>query len=601
MLLIHYLESRILQNSVKVSFAHGEGEFRLNRLLTRMVLFFSSLILLAGAVLGFTIYRSSTKLIESSLGAQAQLVAENAAKLVDLEAYAKLSIDAGETEYYTKLRGQLNALREMNGLKYLYTLAKSEKDGKAVYYYVVDGAPQDVDSEDFSALGDPEENEYPGMVRAFAEGQAQIGELTNDPDYGATITAYVPLKSKDGELLGVIGADFDATNVYALMDNNRKATLYVTLGIIAASMLLVFVLSSYLTRPLLQLTTQVAKVREGDMTVVIKTDRKDEIGHLAKTFEQLVSNTRTVIRSMRDNSERLLQTSEGVSSHARRTTEASRLIAASMQDASGGANIQVIRAADMTKAVEGMTHSMLRITESAAVVSDVAQETMEQTERGNELIVHAMAEMESIHHTARQMLTATKHLESRSGEIGEITNVMAGIAKQTNLLALNAAIEASHAGENGKGFAVVAEEVRKLATQSQISATQIGDLIAAILEQTAQLSSDMESSTKKVESGLYLVKDAGAAFHSIVTGLEQVNVQLQEVSAASEEVSSESEEVAASVEEMERISRQAAQHFEGIATNSGAQIVSMDEVSTSAELIRSMSDELTSLNKRFIV
>jgi methyl-accepting chemotaxis protein len=40
---------------------------------------------------------------------------------------------------------------------------------------------------------------------------------------------------------------------------------------------------------------------------------------------------------------------------------------------------------------------------------------------------------------------------------------------------------------------------------------------------------------------------------------------------------------------------------EGIATNSGAQIVSMDGVSTSAELIRSMSDELTSLNKRFIV
>lgn len=573
----------------------------MNRLLTRMVLYFSSLILLAGAVLGFTIYRSSAELIENSLGAQAQLVAENAAKLVDLEAYANLSIDAGETEYYTKLRGQLNALRELNGLKYLYTLAKTEKDGKAVYYYVVDGAPLDVDSEDFSALGDPEENEYPGMIQAFTEGQAQIGELTNDPEYGATITAYVPLKSKDGELLGVVGADFDATNVYALMDDNRKATLYITLGIIAAGMLLVFVLASYLTRPLLQLTTQVAKVREGDMTVEIKMNRKDEIGHLAKTFEQLVSNTGTVIRSMRVNSERLLQASEGVSSHARSTTEASRLIAASIQDASGGANIQVIRAADMTKAVEGMTQSMLRITESAAIVSDVAQETMEQTERGNKLIGHAMAEMESIHHTAAQMLAATKHLESRSGEIGEITNVMASIAKQTNLLALNAAIEASHAGENGRGFAIVAEEVRKLATQSQISATQIGDLITAILEQTTQLSLDMESNTMKVESGLHLVKNAGAAFHSIVTGLEQVNVQLQEVSAASEEVSAESEEVAASVGDMERISRQAAQHFEGIAANSGAQIVSMDEVSNSAELIRSMSDELTSLNKRFIV
>lgn len=563
-------------------------------------MFFSSLILLAGAVLGFTIYRSSTGLVENSLGAQAQLVAENAAQIVDPDAYAGLSVEAGETEYYNKLRAQLNEIRETNGLKYLYTLGKTEADGKDVYYYVVDGAPQDVDADDFSALGDPEENEYPGMIKAFAEGQPHIGELTQD-EYGATITAYVPLKSKDGQLLGVIGADFDATNVYALMDDNRKATLYVTLGIIAIGMLLVFLLASYLTRPLLQLTTQVAKVREGDMTVVIPVNRKDEIGHLANTFQQLVTNTRTVIKSMRDNSERLLSASEGVSSHARSTAEASRLIAVSIQDASGGANTQVIRAADMTKAVEGMTHSMLRITESASIVADVAQETMEQTERGNELIVHAMNEMETIHLTATKMLAATKHLESSSVEIGEITNVMADIAAQTNLLALNAAIEAAHAGENGRGFAIVAEQVRKLATQSQAFATQITALINTIQEQTSQLSSDMESNTTKVQSGFHLVKDAGAAFHSILEGLEKVNIQLHEVSAASEEVSAESEEVGALVEEMEHISRQAAQHFKGIAINSDAQIISMDEVSTSAESLRSMSNELTSLNKRFIV
>jgi methyl-accepting chemotaxis protein len=178
---------------------------------------------------------------------------------------------------------------------------------------------------------------------------------------------------------------------------------------------------------------------------------------------------------------------------------------------------------------------------------------------------------------------------------------MADIAAQTNLLALNAAIEAAHAGENGRGFAIVAEQVRKLANQSQAFATQITALINTIQEQTSQLSSDMESNTTKVQSGFQLVKDAGAAFHSILTGLEKVNIQLHEVSAASEEVSAESEEVAASVEEMERISRQAAQHFKGIAINSDAQIISMDEVSTSAESLREMSNELTSLNKRFIV
>ncbi|WP_424767536.1 methyl-accepting chemotaxis protein [Paenibacillus sp. sgz302251] len=573
----------------------------MNRLLTRMVLFFSILILLAGAVLGITIYRSSMALVESSLGAQAQLVAENALRLIDMEAYSELNVEAGESEYYHKLRAELNELREMNGLKYLYTLAKTNKDGKDVYYYVVDGAPQDAAADDFSALGDPEENAYPGMIQAFADGQTHIGELSNDPEYGAMITAYVPLINKDGQLLGIMGADFDATSIYNLMEDNRNAAIYVAIGIIAVGIVLVFLLASYLTRPLKQLTMQVAKVREGDMTVMISINRKDEIGQLANTFQQLVSNNRTFIKSMINSSERLLHASEGMSSHARSTTEASRLIAASIQDASGGAHTQVLRAADMTKAVEGMTQSMLRITESASIVADVAQYTMEQTERGNTLIVQAMNEMETVHDTAAQMLQSTKHLESRSGEIGEITNVMAGIAQQTNLLALNAAIEASHAGEHGRGFAIVAEEVRKLATQSQASATLIAELIEAILEQTSQLSVGMEANTEKVQSGLHLVKDAGASFHSILTGLEKVNVQLHEVYAASEQVSAESEEVGASVEEMEQISRQAAQHFKEIAMNAEAQIESMDEVSASAESMRTMSDELTALNKRFVV
>ncbi|REK74710.1 methyl-accepting chemotaxis protein [Paenibacillus paeoniae] len=573
----------------------------MNRLLTRMVLFFSCLIIVAVAVLGITIYRSSMSLVENSLGAQAQIVAESAASLIDKERYAELSVEAGETPYYQELRAKMNALREINGLKYLYTLAQGEENGEAYYYYMVDGAPEDVAEDDFSPIGTREEIGYGGMIQAFAEGKTVVGELTNDSEYGAAITAYVPLRDNSGKLMGIMGADFDATNVYALMSNNTRMTLWVALGIILAGIALVVALASYLTRPLNQLTNQVAKVREGDMTVDIAIHRKDEIGILAHTFQQLVTNTRSVIRSMKDNSERLLSASEDVSQHARSTTEASRHIAVSIEEASGGAHTQVNRATDMTKAVEGMTRSMLRITESASIVSDVAQETKEHSDRGNALIGQAMMEMETIGEAAEAMLAATKELESRSDEIGEITTIMSDIADQTNLLALNAAIEAAHAGENGRGFAVVAEQVRKLAAQSQSFAVQIAELISKTQEQTARLSAGMEGNADKVQAGLVSVREAGMTFNSIAQGLEQVHEQLVEVSSASQEVSAESEEVAASVEEMEQISRRAAQHFQGIVSNSNTQIASMDEVTASAESLKAMSNELTSLNKRFIV
>ncbi|MEK3885451.1 methyl-accepting chemotaxis protein [Paenibacillus sp. PL2-23] len=573
----------------------------MNRLLTRMVLFFSCLIIAAVVVLGFTIYRSSMSLVESSLGAQAQLAAENAAKLIDPEKYAALTPDAGETAYYYELREQLNELRELNGLKYLYTLGRGEEGGQYYYYYMVDGAPMDVSEDDFSPIGTREDYAYPGMLQAFAEGNPVVGELTNDEQYGATITAYVPLQDADGALMGLIGADFDSTKVYALMADNTRTTLIVAGAIIAAGIALVFALASYLTRPLQQLTTTVAKVREGDMTVDIGIKRKDEIGHLAMTFQQLVSNTRTVIRSMRDNSERLLTASEGVSHHARSTTEASRQIAASIHEASAGASTQVSRATDMTKAVESVARSMQRITESAGVVSEIAQDTKERSDRGKVLIGSAVSEMERIGEAAGAMLEATKRLESRSGEIGGITSVLADIASQTNLLALNAAIEAANAGEHGRGFAVVADQVRKLAVQSRTFAEQIAGLIEATRAETVQLSADMADNAVKVKDGIGVVKEAGETFYAIVNGLDLVHAQLQEMYAASQEVSAESEEVAASVEEMERISRNAAQHFQGIADSSGAQIISMDEVAVSAESLRGISNELDALNRRFTV
>lgn len=79
-----------------------------------------------------------------------------------------------------------------------------------------------------------------------------------------------------------------------------------------------------------------------------------------------------------------------------------------------------------------------------------------------------------------------KHLSGVAQKIGDVVDMITGIAGQTNLLALNATIEAARAGDAGRGFAVVAHEVKALASQTTQATQRISDQIAEIQGSTAE-------------------------------------------------------------------------------------------------------------------
>ncbi|WP_145149574.1 methyl-accepting chemotaxis protein [Paenibacillus xylanexedens] len=570
----------------------------MNSLFMRIFLFFSCLMLAAGAVLGITMYRSSAQLVEQSMGMQAQAVAERAAALIDTSLYVPLSTGQDQTAYYGTLREQLSQLREANGLKYLYTLGTREENGTATYFYVVDGAAADVAEDDFSPYGSAEETPYEGMLQAFEQNEPIRGELTQD-EYGATITAYVPIHGDDGKVLGLVGADLDSTAVYELMSRNRMTMIWTALAIVLLSVLLVYGFAHYLTRPLVKLKKLIAQVGKGDLTVNVELGRKDEVGQLASEFKHLVTGTRDVMTGIRQSSDSLLQAAEGVSKHSQATAEASQRIAEHTNHTASGAAEQVARAGEVTVAMEEITRSMQHIANSSSMVADVSQETTNNAVQGQANINTAMDSMDKIHQANVQMVASTSQLEQYSDKIESVAHLMKGIASQTNLLALNASIEAARAGEYGSGFAVVASEVRKLAGESEQSSQHVTELIAEMTRQTALLSDHMSASTSAVQSGLAVVQEAGRSFTSIHTGIETMNERLHEVSAASEQLSASAEEVSASVEDMEHISRESSSSIQKVSHATGSQLQSMDEMSASAESLRVLSSELNGLISRF--
>ncbi|HZG88434.1 methyl-accepting chemotaxis protein [Paenibacillus sp.] len=564
----------------------------------RILLFFSLLIFIVSVVLSYALYQSSTSLLMHSIGHQAKAIAERAAAGIDPVRYEALTADS---DYYKELRLQLNDMKEANGLKYLYTMGVRDNGGAPEYFYVVDGAPLDASGDDVSAFGDVETETFHSLGDVFATGIASTGELTYTELYGATLTAYVPITSPDGRVVGVVGADFDATNIYHLMRQNLRTVLLVIGIVLAVSLAAAWLFTRFLLGPLRRLTGAIRHMQSGDLTVRVDTRGKDEIGMLSRAFQQMVDELSTMIRGMRDNAAALGEASHSLTSDASASEASGQRVAAGLREVAAGAETQVQRAAETATAMEEVNAGIQRIAEASLAASEASWNSTASARRGKERADQALRQMHAISETTQALAADIETLERRSAEIRHIAAMISGIASQTNLLALNAAIEAARAGEHGRGFAVVAEQVRKLAAQTEESAQLVGARIGETTADMSRVAASIRAGASEAEAGMDAVRETDAAFADILAEVERIADQIQEISAISQQAAAGAEEVGASVDEMAGISREAASHFRTISASSEAQLSATERTARAAAALQEMAEALADGIRKFKV
>jgi methyl-accepting chemotaxis protein len=148
--------------------------------------------------------------------------------------------------------------------------------------------------------------------------------------------------------------------------------------------------------------------------------------------------------------------------------------------------------------VEQSSSSITEMTANITSVSDT-------TQKAEVLTVELDSAAHSGASSIEDSLSAIHEIEEAAKEVATIVQTISNISAQTNLLAMNAAIEAAHAGNMGKGFAVVANEVRKLASDTAISAKAISEKI-----------NDM---AKRVSKGVNASKKAHESFNQVTSGV----------------------------------------------------------------------------------
>lgn len=380
-----------------------------------------------------------------------------------------------------------------------------------------------------------------------------------------------------------------------------KIVLLVTVATaVVLAVVIGLLISRMISIPLNQMVISMQELAAGNLGIQPSRYKgKDEVGKLTQAFNKLIANLQGLVEHVKQAGEQVAASSEQLSASAEQTKHASEQITDTIQQVASASDFQVRRTEESVRVIEEMAIGIQRIAETSGVVTEASVTAAQEAEQGNESIQRAIRQMGAINEVVNHSSDVVKQLGERSLQIGQIVEVITGIASQTNLLALNAAIEAARAGEQGRGFAVVADEVRKLAEQSEDSARQISHLIREIQLDTNRAVEAMEQGTNEAETGANVVKEAGDAFQRIVLAAQSVADQIQEVSAATEQMSASIQEVSSSMDEMKSLAQDSSGNTQGIAAASEEQLASMQEMAASSENLSRMAHELQQAISKF--
>lgn len=380
----------------------------------------------------------------------------------------------------------------------------------------------------------------------------------------------------------------------------QKMLLTVNFFVAIFALYISIVISRSIARPARALTQAVASIAEGDLTQhdIVNT-AVDEIGQLAKSFNHMKNNLRTIIGTVEDSSEEVMASSEELTASSEQSCQVMIEMSKYIVKVAEGTTNQVQSVDKATKVVERMSVQINETATNAEDMSIVAKNTIQSAMEGQQGIMKAISQMVVIEQTVGSTAQTVEQLGERSKEIGQIVDTIANIAGQTNLLALNAAIEAARAGEQGRGFAVVADEVRKLAEQSQEATKQIAALITTIQEETRTAVTTMNTGRKEVYTGSQVVNAAGENFNNIVGQIESLSKQVEEISKAMQELSNGSQLIVNVVNEVDRISKDNTGHADAVSLATNEQIDTMKQITAGSQSLAQMAENLNKVISKF--
>jgi len=353
-------------------------------------------------------------------------------------------------------------------------------------------------------------------------------------------------------------------------------TIEVTSGVLAllgiiAGLVVSVIITRQIVRPLQEAVGITQKIADGDLTLDIQADRKDEIGDLFIAIGAMSRHLQQVMARLSDSINQIATASEELSAVTTQT--------------SAGVNAQKSDIEQVATAMTEMNVTSQEVASRANLTSEAVKQANQQTQKGNELVAGTVQGMNLLASDVEKSANVIQQVREDSESIASVLDVIKGIADQTNLLALNAAIEAARAGEFGRGFAVVADEVRALAQKTQDSTIEIETMITTLKTGSESAVTEMGNSQQQVQQMVNMAEDVNQTLASITEEVATITDMNLQISNAAKEQSDVAEDVNVRINAIQDVSDQTA--------------AASEQTSASSQELAKLGEDLQTMISRF--
>ena len=320
------------------------------------------------------------------------------------------------------------------------------------------------------------------------------------------------------------------------------ANLIKTFIVIALSQLIIaiafgFFIARNITHPINHVIEALRNIAqgEGDLTIELPTNTKDETSVLSSYFNQTILKLKNSIQKIGIDSREMESVGSDLESNMVSVSEFVTKITAGIdalkdrfveqeESVSGTAAAiehiiktlrllndsigkQAAMVAESSTSFDKMSHSIDTVGENVVETREAIRNLSAATNDGRETLAKANE--------------VSQRISDASGDLIEAGAVIENIASQTNLLAMNAAIEAAHAGEAGKGFAVVASEIRKLAEESSAQGKKISITLKNLSAEIKALADSASGAVEKFNIISGYSKGLSSSIEGVVQAMDE--------------------------------------------------------------------------------